>query len=178
METNRCELNDGIATLVLDEPGSPVNTTGVVWAQPHQRLQIGAGPMTALGRRQHHAAVCLRPHSNCIAPAVRSVCQSTPHDAIGVGAGRKRIKQNFRLIETMGVPVVSCLNGSTLGGGWEVMLVGHHRTAIDDSRIRLGLPAVEQRADQAEQPRHLRHAAHAVQQDQRHGCRSSASSGR
>ena len=105
-------------------------------------------------------------------------CQSTPHDAIGVGAGRKRIKQNFRLIETMGVPVVSCLNGSTLGGGWEVMLVGHHRTAIDDSRIRLGLPAVEQRADQAEQPRHLRHAAHAVQQDQRHGCRSSASSGR
>ena len=34
------------------------------------------------------------------------------------------------------------LNGTALGGGWEVALVGHHRIAIDDRKTQFGLPEV------------------------------------
>lgn len=32
----------------------------------------------------------------------------------------QRMKRQFRSLETLDIPVVSCLNGSALGGGWEV----------------------------------------------------------
>jgi 3-hydroxyacyl-CoA dehydrogenase/enoyl-CoA hydratase/3-hydroxybutyryl-CoA epimerase len=54
----------------------------------------------------------------------------------------ERIKKNFRTLETLGKPVVSLLNGSALGGGWEVALVGHYRVAVDDRKIQFGLPEV------------------------------------
>ncbi|MCB2070298.1 MAG: enoyl-CoA hydratase/isomerase family protein, partial [Ottowia sp.] len=52
----------------------------------------------------------------------------------------ERIKKNFRTLETLGIPVVSCINGSALGGGMETALVGHHRIAVDDPKLQLGLP--------------------------------------
>jgi 3-hydroxyacyl-CoA dehydrogenase / enoyl-CoA hydratase / 3-hydroxybutyryl-CoA epimerase len=48
----------------------------------------------------------------------------------------------YRQIETMGVPVVAALTGSALGGGYELALACHHRIALDDARIQLGLPEV------------------------------------
>jgi 3-hydroxyacyl-CoA dehydrogenase/enoyl-CoA hydratase/3-hydroxybutyryl-CoA epimerase len=38
--------------------------------------------------------------------------------------------------------VVSCLNGTALGGGWELALIGHHRIAVDDRKIQFGMPEV------------------------------------
>ena len=52
------------------------------------------------------------------------------------------MKKNFRTLETLGVPVVSCINGAALGGGWEVAMIGHHRIAVDDKKIQLGMPEV------------------------------------
>ena len=52
------------------------------------------------------------------------------------------MKKNFRTLETLGKPVVSCLNGAALGGGWEVALVGHYRVAVDDKKIQFGMPEV------------------------------------
>jgi 3-hydroxyacyl-CoA dehydrogenase/enoyl-CoA hydratase/3-hydroxybutyryl-CoA epimerase len=54
----------------------------------------------------------------------------------------EQTKKNFRTLETLGKPVVSCINGAALGGGWEVALVGHHRMAVDDRKIQLGLPEI------------------------------------
>ena len=48
----------------------------------------------------------------------------------------------YRTIETMGVPVVAALTGSALGGGYELALACHHRIALDDARVQLGLPEV------------------------------------
>ena len=52
------------------------------------------------------------------------------------------MKRAFRTLETLGKPVVSCINGAALGGGWEVALVGHHRIAVDNPKIQLGLPEI------------------------------------
>ena len=65
-----------------------------------------------------------------------------PSDAPRVFAEIEQTKKNFRTLETLGIPVVSCINGAALGGGWEVALVGHHRIAVNDPKIQLGLPEI------------------------------------
>jgi 3-hydroxyacyl-CoA dehydrogenase/enoyl-CoA hydratase/3-hydroxybutyryl-CoA epimerase len=52
-----------------------------------------------------------------------------------------RLKLAMREIETQGKPVVACINGAALGGGWELALCAHHRIALNKGVI-LGLPEV------------------------------------
>ncbi|MDH5540168.1 MAG: 3-hydroxyacyl-CoA dehydrogenase NAD-binding domain-containing protein, partial [Rhizobacter sp.] len=73
---------------------------------------------------------------------LKAVMRLKPEDAARSYQGVERVKKNFRTLETLGVPVVSCLNGSALGGGWELALVGHHRIAVDEARIQFGMPEV------------------------------------
>ena len=65
-----------------------------------------------------------------------------PSDAPQVFREIEQTKKNFRTLETLGKPVVSCLNGAALGGGWEVALVGHYRVAVDNPKIQFGLPEI------------------------------------
>ncbi len=48
----------------------------------------------------------------------------------------------LRWLETQGRPVVALLNGSALGGGYELALACHRRVALSDPRLRVGLPEV------------------------------------
>ncbi|MBW8048877.1 MAG: 3-hydroxyacyl-CoA dehydrogenase [Cytophagales bacterium] len=48
----------------------------------------------------------------------------------------------LRKMETGGKPVVAAINGTALGGGYEVCLACHHRIAVNDPRIQIGLPEV------------------------------------
>ncbi|GAA5015084.1 3-hydroxyacyl-CoA dehydrogenase NAD-binding domain-containing protein [Acinetobacter puyangensis] len=54
----------------------------------------------------------------------------------------QELKTQLRYIETLGVPVVACLNGTALGGGWEIALGCHHRIALADPKAKFGLPEV------------------------------------
>jgi len=49
----------------------------------------------------------------------------------------------YRRIETCGKPWVAAINGTALGGGFELTLACHHRIAADNGRTRLGLPEVK-----------------------------------
>ena len=51
------------------------------------------------------------------------------------------IKLAMRYLETCGKPVVACINGAALGGGWELALACHHRIALSEG-VKLGLPEV------------------------------------
>src|SRR5271170_5055619 len=48
-----------------------------------------------------------------------------------------------RRIETCGKPWVAAINGTAVGGGFELTLACHHRIAADNDRTRLGLPEVK-----------------------------------
>ncbi len=50
------------------------------------------------------------------------------------------IHRLFRRIETAKKPFVAAINGTALGGGFEVCLACHRRIATDDTRALLGLP--------------------------------------
>jgi 3-hydroxyacyl-CoA dehydrogenase/enoyl-CoA hydratase/3-hydroxybutyryl-CoA epimerase len=57
-----------------------------------------------------------------------------------------RLKLAMREIETQGKPVVACINGAALGGGWELALSAHYRITLNKGplgkNIPLGLPEV------------------------------------
>jgi 3-hydroxyacyl-CoA dehydrogenase / enoyl-CoA hydratase / 3-hydroxybutyryl-CoA epimerase len=139
MKTIRYELHDGIATLTFDEPGSPVNTMCADW----QRDLTTATGLVVRDKGLIKGIVLASAKSTFFAGAdLKSTMRLTPADAPRVFAEIEQTKKNFRTLETLGVPVVSCINGAALGGGWEVALVGHHRVAVDNPRIQLGLPEI------------------------------------
>jgi 3-hydroxyacyl-CoA dehydrogenase/enoyl-CoA hydratase/3-hydroxybutyryl-CoA epimerase len=52
-----------------------------------------------------------------------------------------QLKDAMRELETSGKPVVACINGAALGGGWELALACHYRVALNNG-VTLGLPEV------------------------------------
>jgi 3-hydroxyacyl-CoA dehydrogenase / enoyl-CoA hydratase / 3-hydroxybutyryl-CoA epimerase len=52
----------------------------------------------------------------------------------------RKVSQLYRRIETCGKPWVAAINGTALGGGFELCLACHHRIAADNPRTRVGLP--------------------------------------
>src|SRR5579864_6010788 len=49
----------------------------------------------------------------------------------------------FRRIETCGKPWVAAINGTAMGGGFELALACHHRVAAENDKTRLGLPEIK-----------------------------------
>lgn len=139
MKTIKYELTDGIATLTFDEPDSPVNTMCLQWqqdltqavAQIVKDKDVIKGIVLASAKPTFFAGADLK-----------GVMRLKPEDAKTIFTEIELLKKNFRTLETLGKPVVSCLNGTALGGGWEVALVGHHRIAVDNAKIQFGLPEV------------------------------------
>ncbi|MEA5259732.1 3-hydroxyacyl-CoA dehydrogenase NAD-binding domain-containing protein [Arcicella aquatica] len=48
----------------------------------------------------------------------------------------------FRKMETNGKPIVAAINGTALGGGYEVCLACHYRVALNNPKAVIGLPEV------------------------------------
>jgi 3-hydroxyacyl-CoA dehydrogenase/enoyl-CoA hydratase/3-hydroxybutyryl-CoA epimerase len=142
-KTIRYELADApfgrVATITFDEQGSPVNTMCLQW----QDDLAAVTAQVVRDKAQIQGIVLASAKSTFFAGAdLKAVMRTQPSDAPRIFAEIERIKKSFRTLETLGVPVVSCLNGTALGGGWEVALVGHHRIAVNDRKIQFGLPEI------------------------------------
>ncbi len=139
MKTIHYQLAEGIATVTFDEPNNAVNTMCEQWnadltdlaAQVLKDKDAIKGIILASNKSTFFAGADLK-----------STMRLKPSDAKEVFTRIELVKKNFRTIETLGKPVVTLLNGTALGGGWEVALIGHYRIAIDDKRIQLGMPEV------------------------------------
>ncbi len=143
MKNIRYELNEEpfgkVATVTFDEPESAVNTMSRQWNDDMTDLvvQLTAdkaglkGILLASSKKTFFAGADLK-----------GTMRDTQPDAKEVFARVEATKKKFRTIESLGVPIVTCLNGTALGGGFEVALLGHFRVAVDDNKILLGLPEV------------------------------------
>src|ERR1044071_8908115 len=55
----------------------------------------------------------------------------------------RRLSQVYRKLETSGKPWVAALNGTAMGGCFELALACHYRVASDNPKTRLGLPEIK-----------------------------------
>ncbi len=139
MTTISYALDNGIATLTFDEPGSRVNTMCEAW----QADLTQAVALVVADRERLQGIVLASAKTTFFAGAdLKGVMRLKASDSGPAFTGIELVKKNFRTLETLGKPVVSCLNGTALGGGWELALVGHHRIAVNDAKIQFGLPEV------------------------------------
>ena len=139
MKTIRYDLQDGIASITFDEPDSPVNTMCRDW----QRDLTAVTARVVQDKESIKGIVLASAKSTFFAGAdLKGTMRLQASDAPQVFHEIEQTKKNFRTLENLGKPVVACLNGSALGGGWELALVGHYRVAVDDRKIQFGLPEV------------------------------------
>ncbi len=131
--------DEGIVTLTMDDPDAGANTMNDTYVRSMgetiDRLEAE--------REQITGVVLTSAKKTFFAGGNLADLQSvTPETAADFFAGIEGIKADLRRIEQLGKPVVAAINGAALGGGLELALATHHRIAVDDDKIKIGLPEV------------------------------------
>jgi 3-hydroxyacyl-CoA dehydrogenase/enoyl-CoA hydratase/3-hydroxybutyryl-CoA epimerase len=131
--------DDGIAHVVFDEPGSPVNTMKPEW---HADMLALADQLHADQERIKGVIFSSAKTTFFAGADLKGVQHLKPEDSAAAFESLEKLKRAFRRIETLGKPVVALLEGAALGGGWELALVAHARLALNQPHIKFGLPEV------------------------------------
>src|SRR3954453_10589015 len=140
-ETIRWEQDeDGIVTLILDDPEQSANTMNAAYAASIKatvdRLEAEkdaiAGVVITSAKKTFFAGGDLND--------LKTV---TPENAAEFGGFVREGKAVLRRLETLGTPVVAAVNGAALGGGFEITLACHHRIVVDDPKAVVGFPEVQ-----------------------------------
>jgi len=142
---------DGIAVLAWDSPGRTMNVIdpkvieelaavveqvagdaaikGAVITSGKETFSAGAdlALLESLGRTFAASA-----KSNGLEAALRALFEES-----------RKLSLLYRRLETCGKPWAAALNGTAVGGGFELALACHHRVAAQNPRTRLGLPEVK-----------------------------------
>ncbi|MCQ8769435.1 3-hydroxyacyl-CoA dehydrogenase NAD-binding domain-containing protein [Streptomyces telluris] len=131
--------DDGIVTLVLDDPDQSANTMNNAFKAS---LTAVADRLEAEKNSVRGVVFTSAKKTFFAGGDLRELIAATPADAGSVLEGSMTIKRDLRRIETLGVPVVAAVNGAALGGGYEIALACHHRIALDAPGSKIGLPEV------------------------------------
>ncbi len=132
---------EGIATLVIDVKDRPMN---VLTPKFMEELEHYVGKLAE--DEKVTGAVITSGKSSFIAGAdlkdLVTVFESGK-SAEEIYTFSRSFSELYRKLETCGKPLVAAINGTALGGGLELCLACHHRVALEDAKIKLGLPEVQ-----------------------------------
>ncbi|MEU2868760.1 3-hydroxyacyl-CoA dehydrogenase NAD-binding domain-containing protein [Streptomyces olivoreticuli] len=131
--------DDGVVTLVLDDPGQSANTMNAAFKAS---LTAVADRLEAEKESVRGVVITSAKKTFFAGGDLKDMIKAGPEDAQQVFETGMVIKRDLRRIETLGVPVVAAVNGAALGGGYEIALACHHRVALDAPHVRIGLPEV------------------------------------
>ena len=140
IETIRVERDSaGVTTLTLDDPTQGVNTMRARFVDDLGRVVADL----RTDRDELSGVIVTSAKDTFFAGGdLKELIQAGPDDAGAVTASTRRAQGLLRDLETLGVPVVTVLNGTALGGGLEIALASHRRIAVDNPRAVFGLPEV------------------------------------
>ena len=140
MSAIRYDLDaDQILTLTIDMPGQSANTMNSVF---RDALTETAGRVAADLDTIRGIIVASAKKTFFAGGDLNELHKVTRDQAADFEAMVDGLKASMRAIETCGKPVVAAINGTALGGGLEIALACHHRVALDNDSIQLGLPEV------------------------------------
>ena len=129
-------IDDGIATIiwnVADRPMNVLNDASIAAFESAVRKVIAdqalKGVIISSSRPEFVVGADL--------DTLRGV--SDPAQAMKIAG---RLSSLFREIERAGKPFVAAINGSALGGGYEICLACHYRLTADNPKTQIGLPEV------------------------------------
>ncbi|VXC16555.1 Enoyl-CoA hydratase (isoleucine degradation) [Pseudomonas sp. 9AZ] len=130
---------DNIVVLTMDMPGQSANTMNAVY-----REAMGKIVDRLEAEKDSIAGVILTSAKKTFFAGgdLNELIKVTKADAPAFYQMILNIKGQLRSLECLGKPVVAAINGAALGGGWEIALACHHRIALNNSSIQLGLPEV------------------------------------
>ncbi|MGH8880124.1 MAG: 3-hydroxyacyl-CoA dehydrogenase NAD-binding domain-containing protein, partial [Stackebrandtia sp.] len=131
--------DDGIVTLAIDVPGEAANP---------MTSQAVAALETAVSRleseRDSITGVIVTSAKSIFSAGgdLRRLVQADTGQRETVLSEIDNYKRPLRRLEKLGKPVVAAVNGSALGGGFELALACHRRIVADLPKLRVGLPEV------------------------------------
>jgi 3-hydroxyacyl-CoA dehydrogenase/enoyl-CoA hydratase/3-hydroxybutyryl-CoA epimerase len=141
---------DGIALVTWDVPGRSMNLISLEAIQQLAALveQLAGdaavkGVVITSGKDTFCAGADLT-----LLESLGRAFQKLPGDNEEQAATRlfeesRKLSLLYRRIETCGKPWVAAINGTALGGGFELVLACHHRVASQNPNTRLGLPEIK-----------------------------------
>ncbi|WP_066952164.1 3-hydroxyacyl-CoA dehydrogenase NAD-binding domain-containing protein [Streptomyces lushanensis] len=129
----------GVVTLVLDDPRQSANTMNETF-----RHSLAAIAERAEAERESIRGIIVTSAKKTFFAGgdLKDMIKVGPADAQRVFESGMAVKHALRRLETLGRPVVAAINGTALGGGYEIALACHHRIALDAPGSRIGLPEV------------------------------------
>ncbi|EPF80132.1 3-hydroxyacyl-CoA dehydrogenase NAD-binding domain-containing protein [Acinetobacter rudis] len=130
--------SDAIITLTFDSPNQSANTMNADFRQAFNAVTQQIKAETQI------KGIILRSAKKTFFAGgdLDEIIQAQPEQATDFFNMVEEMKANLRYIETLGVPVVAALNGTALGGGWEIALSSHYRIALVNPKAKFGLPEV------------------------------------
>jgi 3-hydroxyacyl-CoA dehydrogenase/enoyl-CoA hydratase/3-hydroxybutyryl-CoA epimerase len=132
------EVADGVATLLLDEPGESVNVLEPNVGREFARLLEGfegddavKAIVLASGKKDGFVA-------GAKIDLLQAVTEAAEAEKLARAAQR-----DFDRLERYRKPVVAAIHGAALGGGLEWAMACHYRIATDDPKTQLGQPEIQ-----------------------------------
>src|SRR5215467_6446115 len=131
--------SDGIATITWDMPNRTMNVLN------EGSITAYAGALeTALKDDKVKGIIITSGKADFIAGAdLEMLLNADTSDAAKLTEQFSQLQRLFRRQETGGKPVVAAINGTALGGGFEICLACHHRIAAANPRAKVGQPEVK-----------------------------------
>ena len=142
---------DGIALITWDSPGRSMNVIDAAVTDELSQLVEKVATDTAI----KGAVITSGKDAFCggadltileqMAGTYAALLKSKGEDAANqmVFDESSKVSKLYRRLEKSGKPWVAAINGTAMGGGFELCLACHHRVASDNPKTRLGLPEVK-----------------------------------
>ena len=128
--------NDGIVNLIIDRPGSSVNSLSQSVLLELETLlrELKAAPPRGVMIRSGKASGFIAGADIREFTTFRDAADAFEHIRIG--------QRVFDQLEALPCPTVAAIASFALGGGLELALACRYRVAVNDSRLAMGLPEV------------------------------------
>lgn len=143
--------NAGIALLTWDSPSRSMNLiTPEVIDELEKAIDHVAGEaaikgcVITSGKESFSGGADLSMLQSAAADYQRARQEKGDEEAAKIFLGRtSRLSRVYRKLETCGKPFAIAINGTCVGGGFELALACHYRVIADDDEVRVGLPEIK-----------------------------------